>query len=235
MKVAVMQPYFFPYIGYFQLIHCVDKFVVFDDVNFIKKGWINRNRILVNGAPFMFSIPLKQMSQNKWIRDTELSDDLTWTSKFLKTLESAYKKAPQFNQIFPAVERLLQEEHPSIASLNTASLRFVCDYLGLDTTLVPSSAAYANSDLKGQYRILDICRKEGADTYINPIGGTELYDQARFEENGIQLYFLQSDASPYRQFGHDFFPYLSMLDCLMFADKAEIKQKLSEFQLITSV
>lgn len=213
----------------------MDKFVVFDDVNFIKKGWINRNRILVNGAPFLFSIPLKQISQNKWIRDTELSDEPGWVSKFLKTLESAYKKAPQFNHIFPAVEQLLQESYPSVASLNVAALRFVCEYLEVDTGVVPSSTIYANSELKGQYRILDICRQEGADTYINPIGGTELYDQALFEKTGIQLYFLQSAASPYRQFGHDFFPYLSMLDCLMFADQAEIKQKLSEFQLITSV
>lgn len=235
MKVAVMQPYFFPYIGYFQLIRCVDKFVVFDDVNFIKKGWINRNRILVNGAPFLFSIPLKQISQNKWIRDTEVSDDPSWMPKFLKTLESAYKKAPNFNHIYPAVERLLQEDHPSIAGLNVAAIRFVCDYLDIDTALIPSSTIYANNHLKGQERVLDICRQEGAETYINPAGGSELYDHAFFEENGVQLFFIRSEASPYKQFGHDFFPYLSMLDCLMFADKAAIKQKLSEFQLVTSV
>ncbi|MCK6693097.1 MAG: WbqC family protein [Thermoanaerobaculia bacterium] len=235
MKVAVMQPYFFPYIGYFQLIRCVDKFVVFDDVNFIKKGWINRNRILVNGAPFLFSIPLKQISQNKWIRDTEVSDDPSWMPKFLKTLESAYKKAPNFNHIYPAVERLLQEDHPSIAGLNVAAIRFVCDYLDIDTALIPSSTIYANNHLKGQERVLDICRQEGAETYINPAGGSELYDHAFFEENGVQLFFIRSEASPYKQFGHDFFPYLSMLDCLMFADKAAIKQMLSEFQLVTSV
>lgn len=235
MKVAVMQPYFFPYIGYFQLIRCVDKFVVFDDVNFIKKGWINRNRILVNGAPFLFSIPLKQISQNKWIRDTEVSDDPSWMPKFLKTLETAYKKAPNFNHIYPAVERLLQEDHPSIAGLNVAAIRFVCDYLDIDTTLIPSSTIYANNHLKGQERVLDICRQEGAETYINPAGGTDLYDHAFFEENGVQLFFIRSEASPYKQFGHDFFPYLSMLDCLMFADKAAIKQMLSEFQLLTSV
>lgn len=235
MKIAIMQPYFFPYIGYFQLIRCVDKFVVFDDVNFIKKGWINRNRILLNGAPFLFSIPLKQMSQNKWIRDTELSDDPGWLPKFLKTLETAYKKAPYFGEIYPAVERLLQEEHASVAGLNVAAIRFVCDYLGIETELAPTSTVYANSHLKGQHRILDICRQEGADTYINPSGGTELYEHALFEAHGVKLFFLQASASPYRQFGHDFFPYLSMLDGLMFADKADLRQKLTEFQLVTAL
>lgn len=234
MKLAIMQPYFFPYIGYFQLIQHVDKFIIYDDVNYIKKGWINRNRILINGAPGLISIPLKKASQNKLIKDTELSDDHSWKNKFEKTLESAYRKAPFFSIIFPEVQEIINRDYDSIAELNLATIRFVCQYLDIGTELVASSTRYGNAHMKAQHRILDICLQEGAGTYINPVGGMEIYDNDLFECHRIQLFFLKSIPTPYRQFGPEFQPYLSMLDCLMFLDKIKLKGKLEDFQLVSN-
>lgn len=234
MNLAIMQPYFFPYIGYFQLIRCVDKFVVYDDVNYIKKGWINRNRILVNGAPTLITIPVKNASQNRMINETELTSDRGWIPKFLKTLEQAYKKAPFFPTVFPNIEAILQAEYANIAELNVATIRFVCRYLGLETTLVPASGGYANKHLKAQHRILDICLQESATTYVNPIGGMELYDHGLFEQHQLALYFIKPAPTPYRQFGNEFHANLSMLDCLMFLEKTELAAKLEEFQLISN-
>ena len=234
MKLAIMQPYFFPYIGYFQLIQCVDKFVVYDDVNYIKKGWINRNRILVNGVPTLITIPVKNASQNRLINETALASDRGWIPKFLKTLEQAYKKAPFFPAVFPNIEAILQADYANIAELNVATIRFVCSYLGLQTTLVSNSGGYANKHLKGQHRILDICLHESATTYINPIGGMELYDHALFEQHQVTLYFIKPAPTPYSQFGNEFQANLSMLDCLMFLDKTELTAKLNDFQLISN-
>ncbi|TNE47791.1 MAG: hypothetical protein EP344_19415 [Bacteroidetes bacterium] len=233
MKIAIMQPYFFPYIGYFQLIHAVDKFVVFDDVNFIKKGWINRNRILVQQQPAMFTIPVKNVSQHRTIRDTALADDPKWKVKFLRTLEMAYKKAPCFGTIFPMLENLLAGQYTSIAELNLAGIRLVCSYLHIDTALIDSSSRYNNAQLKAQHRILDICRQEGAGTYVNAIGGQELYDLHYFAQHQVQLFFLSPEVTSYTQGGTEFHPYLSMLDTLMHLEAPAIRQKLGEFQLIT--
>ncbi|MCB0532498.1 MAG: WbqC family protein [Lewinellaceae bacterium] len=234
MKLAIMQPYFFPYIGYFQLIQCVDKFVVYDDVNYIKKGWINRNRVLVNGAPALITIPVKNASQNRLINETELASDRGWIPRFLKTLEQAYKKAPLFPAIFPNIEAILLADYANIAELNWATIRFVCNYLDLQTELVPNSGDYANKHLKAQHRILDICLQEQASTYINPIGGMEIYDHTLFEQHQIALYFLKATPTPYNQFGNEFQANLSMLDALMFLDKAALTAKLKEFQLISN-
>lgn len=105
MKIAVMQPYLFPYIGYFQLLNAVDMFVVFDDVNFIKKGWINRNNILVNRQKYLFTVPLKDASQNKLIKEVQIADD-GWQEKFLKTVAQSYKKAEFFDEAFALIEKL---------------------------------------------------------------------------------------------------------------------------------
>jgi hypothetical protein len=232
MRLAIMQPYFFPYIGYFQLLHAVDRFVIYDDVNFIKKGWINRNRILVNGEPTLFSIPLQKISQNKHIRDTELSDDPKWRDKLLRMFELAYKKAPGFPAVFPRLEALIQAEYPSVAALNLASIRFVKDYLEINTDLVASSTKYDNAHLKGQERILDICLQESARTYINPTGGMELYDPSLFEGRNIELFFIQPAPTPYRQSGPVFHANLSMIDALMFLEIPDLKTRLTECRFV---
>jgi hypothetical protein len=232
MTLAIMQPYFLPYIGYYQLIKAVDKFVIYDDVNFINRGWINRNNILSGNAAMLFTIPLMGASQNRLIREIEIMEDNTWRKRLVKTVEQAYRKAPYFEETNALFNRILFADNQKIGALATVSIRSIADYLDMDTEFVTSSAIYANDHLKAQERILDICRKENADHYINPIGGMELYSRELFEAAGIKLNFIKSGPIAYRQFNDGFVPNLSILDVLMFNSKEQVKGMLDQYELI---
>lgn len=231
IKLAIMQPYFFPYIGYFQLIAAVDKFVIYDDVNFINKGWINRNNILINGKAGLISVPLKGASQNKLIKDIAPVSENKWRNTLLKTIEQNYKKAPMYSSVYPLLQYLINDEAETISELNYKGIKAVCYYLNISTTLIPSSVVYGNSDLKGQFRILDICIKENAQHYINPVGGMELYNREVFNKEGISLSFIRSEPSPYKQLTNEFIPALSIIDVLMFNDLEQVKILLNQFNL----
>jgi hypothetical protein len=231
MKVAIMQPYFFPYIGYFQLIAAVDKFIIYDDVNFINRGWINRNNILINGKAGLISVPLSGASQNKRIKDIVPTNDNKWSIKILKTIQQNYRKAKYFSTVYGMLEKIFNTNVSNISEFNYMGIKSVCDYLGIATTIVPSSEMFANSELKGQYRILDICKKENTHHYINPTGGMELYNREVFTKEGISLSFIKSELPPYKQFTPDFTPALSIIDVLMFCDINDIKFQLKKFRL----
>ncbi len=230
--LGIMQPYFFPYIGYFQLINRVETFVIYDDVNFIKKGWINRNNILQNGKASLFTIPLVGASQNKLINEIEVENLGNWSQKFLKTIEQSYKKAPYFSAIFNLIQEVIFIDSSNIAALATKSIQKTCRYLEINTQIIEHSSQYENTALKAQYRILDICKQAQARHYINPIGGISIYDKQLFEENKILLNFIRSKPIIYQQFKGDFVPWLSMIDVLMFCHPEEIHQHLNNFELV---
>ncbi|MFC4817366.1 WbqC family protein [Flavobacterium sp. GCM10023249] len=232
MRVAIMQPYFMPYIGYFQLINAVDVFVIYDDVNYIKKGWINRNTILVNNKSFLFSVSLKDASQNKLINEISVSDVNKWKKDLLKTLNLSYKKAPFYADVFPMLERIISFEESNLAAYIMYSIQELCDYLKIDTQLVRSSEIGKNNDLKGESKIIDICVKLNASEYINAIGGMELYTKSHFMEKKINLHFLKSENIAYKQFKDEFRPWLSIIDVIMFNSIEESRKFLNKFELI---
>lgn len=232
MTIGIMQPYIFPYIGYFQMIKAVDKFVIYDDVNFINKGWINRNRILVSGAPHLFTIPLKDASQNKLIHEIELSQDGSWRKKLLKTIQQSYMKATNYSKVFQLIEEVVNLEAANISEFNLNALRKVSAYLSISTEIVSSSVLYENKHLKAQDRILDICKQENATRYINAIGGMELYDKSIFEAENIELSFIKSKEVVYSQFKNAFVPWLSVIDILMFCNIESINTYLDSYELI---
>ncbi|QNE40489.1 WbqC family protein [Hymenobacter sp. NBH84] len=236
MKVAIMQPYLFPYIGYFQLLAAADLFVVYDDVHYIKKGWINRNRILLHGAEHLFTLPCLNASQNKLINEVEVD----WASKEVRkvrlTMEMAYRKAPFFEQVYPLVQRVLEGSGPAtIAEVATHSIRAVCAYLGIDTPIVTSSQQpYHNTHLSKGARLVDIVQQEGGDQYLNPIGGEALYTKEFFAEHGIALHFVKSLPIRYAQPVPDngFVPWLSILDVLMYNEKETVMAFLQDYELL---
>jgi hypothetical protein len=232
MKIAIMQPYFFPYIGYFQLIAAVDKFVVFDDVNYINKGWINRNNILVSGKPCMITLPLKGASQNKRIHEIDLAGGEKELNKLLKTIVINYKRAPYFYPVHDLIQKIFGAASINIAEFNLTQLRLICNYLLINTQIIPSSIIYNNYHLKGEERIIDICIKENSDVYINPIGGIELYDRYKFEVKGIKLFFIKPHISEYSQLNHPFVPWLSIIDVLMFNSVEQVRQILKQYELV---
>ncbi len=227
-----MQPYLFPYIGYFQLINFVDKFVIYDDVNYIKKGWINRNRILTNDKENLFTVPLKKASQNKLIKDIEISDEKKSTNHLSETIFRSYKKAPFFDEAFGLISEILNSGEKTIAKFNFLSLKKLCAYLAIETNIIESSSVYSNSNLKQQERIIDICKKENADHYINLSGGRDLYSTEIFKSHEIKLNFMKSSCISYKQFNNEFKDSLSIIDVLMFNSKSKIMEFLGEYELI---
>jgi hypothetical protein len=230
--IAVMQPYFLPYIGYFQLIASVNKFVLLDDVNYINRGWINRNRLLLNGTAHTFTIPLHSSSQNKLIYEIELDCCQPWRDKLLRTIKQAYSKAPCYTNVSALLEGIINYPSVRLDDFLRNSLLEVVRYLSLEAEIVSSSRIYQNVQLKGQDRILDICRQEQAGTYINPIGGVDLYDRNSFSKQGVQLNFLRSHQISYSQGKGEHVPWLSILDVLMFNEPAAVRRLLTERDLI---
>lgn len=232
MKVAIMQPYILPYIGYFQLIEAVDIFIVYDNIKYTKKGWINRNRFLLGGVDSTFSLPLKKDSDYLCIRDRELAPDFN-RAKLANQLREAYQKAPYFAETFPLLENVLLEAETNLFTYLHHSIVKTCEHLGLRTPILVSSTIDIDHSLQGQDKVQALCSAVGADAYINPIGGIDLYSTDSFATRGIALSFLKSRLVEYPQFGNSFVPWLSIVDVLMFNGKVAIQSRfLGEYDLV---
>lgn len=233
MKVGIMQPYLFPYIGYFQLINTVDKFVIHDDVQYIKGGWINRNRIQINDKDYLFTFGLKKDSSLKNI-NTRFLSDLFVKEKigFLKIIQNSYKKAPYFQKVYDLLSSILNYKDLNISSFIVNSLKQICEYLEIKTPIYISSKLKKNNKLKGQDRVVDICKTFKTTIYINPIGGKMLYSNDIFKKNKMSLYFLQTNDIVYKHNEQPFIPNLSIVDVLMYNSKDEMKKMLMNFELV---
>jgi hypothetical protein len=215
MKLAIMQPYFLPYIGYFQLIAAVDVFVLYDNIKYTKKGWINRNRMLLNGADAVFSLPLSKASDSLDVVQRHLADDFN-QEKLLSQFKGAYCRAPYFSQVFPLLEKIVRNDERNLFRYIHNSIVEVCRYLDIATEIRISSEISIDHDLKGQDKVLALCQAISTDTYINASGGMELYSKDVFMGNNVELKFIKSTPFEYAQFGAPFIPWLSIIDVLMF-------------------
>lgn len=224
-----MQPYFFPYIGYYQLAYAVQKFVFLDDVAFIKQGYINRNSILLGGRPHEFSLPVAKASSFRAINDHRYIKEY---SKFFKMLEQNYRKAPYFNTAMQLVESVINQEDDSVSVKNAHSIKAVFSYLGIERDFLCSSELPRREGLKGQGRILDLCDRLALTEYINSIGGQALYSKNDFSAAGVELHFLKSQPRPYMQGSNEFIANLSMIDVLMYCDKDSIRDQLASYALV---
>ena len=229
MKLGVMQPYLFPYIGYFQLINAVDMFVLYDDVNYIKKGWINRNNILSKGGSQRITLPLQGVSQNKLINQIEIGGQ----NKILQTLRHNYGKAPYFNAVYTVIEDILLQKEKNLARFLDYQLRQICEYLKLKPQWYVSSELEKDNELRGCKKVLAICKKLEATHYINLMGGKDLYERRFFEDGNVTLSFIRSKLITYTQFGNPFVPNLSVIDAMMFNSPRDISVNiLNRFDLI---
>jgi hypothetical protein len=215
MKLAIMQPYFLPYIGYFQLIAAADAFVVYDNIKYTKKGWINRNRMLKNGQDLMFSVPLKSDSDARDICQRELAESFN-TEKLLNQFDGAYRCAPYFAQTFPLIEQIVNYSETNLFRFLHHSIVSTCVHLGIATKIVISSDIAIDHALKSVDKVLALCNALGASSYVNAIGGMDLYSKDEFQRRGIELKFIKSTAFEYPQYGGAFVPWLSIIDVLMF-------------------
>ena len=222
-RIAIMQPYFFPYIGYFHLLHAADALVLYDNLQYTKKGWINRNRMLVNGSDVLFSIPLRKASDYSTIEQREVSEDFD-RRKLLNRVRSAYQKAPHYAEAMDLFTTAIEYPEPNLFRFIKHSLVLLCEYLGIRTPIIDSSSVPNDHSPRGQDKVLAICRVLDATSYVNAIGGTALYDHAEFNAQGLDLRFIQSENRSYQQFNHPFVAWLSILDVLMFNPTERVRQ-----------
>jgi hypothetical protein len=254
-RIAIMQPYLFPYLGYFQLIHAVDTFVLYDNVKYIYQGWVNRNRLLqVNGPPFYFIIPVPKKNLSKMmIKDIKLKDD-SWKRKLLKSIYRNYKRSEYFEEVFPVVEQSIIYKTDSLSRLNKTSIINISTFLNIETHIIADPAFDTRledklkvdaSDLLNVFpeieletptkmvvRAIAICKELIAHTYINPIGGVKLYSKEDFKRNKINIHFLKMKNIKYLQNSINFHPGLSIIDVLMNCGKEGTKELLNDFTLV---
>lgn len=227
-----MQPYFFPYLGYWQLLNAVDKFVIYDDVNYIPRGYINKNSILLNGTAYRFSIPIEKASQNKLIKETKLKFDIKGKENFLKTIALAYKKAPFYKDAVTILENIIYNNESDLTKYLKYHFEKIFEYLDINTEILLSSEIEKNNECRAKEKIIEICHKLGANQYINAIGGQELYKTEDFLKNGIILNFINMNEIQYKQFYDNFVPNLSIIDIMMFNSPKTIKAMLNEYKLL---
>ena len=244
MKLAIMQPYFMPYIGYFQTMAAVDKYLLYDKVAFIKKGWINRNRIYIQNVGTQFiTIPLKNKSSFTNISDVQIDNTTDWRSKMLNLIYYNYKRSLFFDVVYPLMENSIKQSSELISEYNFVVLNQIATFLDINTPIELCTdpmyegieeqlAKYDDSLLRKYDRIKFICQANNADNYINPIGGQDLYDKKVFAEHGIKLSFVQTEQFAYPQFAPEFIPNLSIIDVLMHNGKEGTKQVLNAYALI---
>jgi hypothetical protein len=230
-----MQPYFMPYIGYWQLLSAVDRFIVLDDVAFIRRGWINRNRILVNGRVHLFTLPVRAASQNRTINELELATDAGWRKSFASTLEQSYRKAPCFEETMDFLAPILADCRGRLLPFLVSSIDAVASHLDIRTPRTLASSVDDRQRSRGQERIVDFCRIEGATDYINLPGGRELYRKETFQRCGIRLGFLAPHLRPYRQHPPgQWWPWLSIIDLLMNLGAQGARQELAQYRIDTT-
>jgi len=234
VRIAIMQPYFLPYLGHFQLIGAVDRFVVYDNIKFTKKGWINRNRLLANGEPSTLTLPIRNDSDDLDIRDRYLARDFDRT-KLLNKVHGTYRSAPFFAPTCALFEAIITCSEENLFSFILHSLNLTCAHIGIRTPLVVSSSIPVDHGLRAEDRVLAICQAEKAATYINPHSGAQLYSPSRFTQSRIELRFLKPRSPVYRQFADPFVPSLSIIDVLMFNPLPLIQDWLAtEYELLSA-
>lgn len=228
-----MQPYFFPYIGYFQLINAVNEFIIYDNIEFSRKGWVQRNRVLSGNSEAFISLPIKKGSDYLDIDKRFLAD--SWPierEKMLNKLKETYKISPMFSDVYPILDHSLRSNELNLFRFLVTSLQTVMEYLDIKTPLIVSSSIDIDHKLKAEDKVLALVKKRNAGTYINPIGGLEFYSKQRFKNNGINLRFLKANNIEYPQFKNQFIPFLSIIDVMMFNTKAQIKDYLKQYTLV---
>jgi len=228
-----MQPYFLPYIGYFQLIAYCDTFVVYDDIEYTKRGWINRNRILAAGTARTITLPLRRDSDYLDVRDREIAPEFD-PKGTLALLRQSYRQAPHWPNYQQLVESILQFPGRNLFDFVANSVSRIMERLDIRTEVVVSSTLGIERTFRGEERVLATCAALGATEYVNPIGGLDLYSDSAFADRGIGLSFLRSRLTPYPQFAFPWVEALSIVDTMMFVEPSELDSRVrSDFELVT--
>ncbi len=230
-KIAIMQPYFLPYIGYFQLLNVVNEFILYDIIQYTKKGWINRNRYLLHGQDTYFTLPLKKDSDYLPIAERYITETFN-KKKLFSQINHAYARAPYKMETLTLFESILFYNENNLFKYIHHSILTLCQYLGIETPIILSSTLEYENALKAQEKVIALCKARNATEYINLSGGMNLYAQEDFKEAGMALKFLKAKNFEYPQLENNFIPSLSILDVLMFNGKTKTINLLCEYEIV---
>lgn len=217
-----MQPYFFPYIGYFQLIHCVDTYVNLDHVSFMKRSYMTRN-VLKNNTPI--NVNVWGASQNKKCNEIYVNFENNYISNFLKKLENLYSKESNYDIILNDI--ILPEfinREVTISELNLNLIKRICNYLDIQTKIINTSNGFTT--LKKEKGLKSIIKQIGSNVYINAIGGQSLYNKEDFKNDNIELNFIKMGNVDFDNKNS------SILDLLFRYDKSHIQKQIVNYKLI---
>lgn len=226
MKVALMQPYFFPYLGYYQLINSVNEFVIFDEVQYIRRSWITRNKILnAHKESIYINVPVCKSPRETKIKDIRIINDINWQKKIIHQL-LYYKDAPNFSSVMEFVKECLNIKFDNINQLNTSLLRKTCNLLNINThiSVLSEKLPFINEANEADEWGIIVSKALEASTYINAIGGKEFYSSQKYKDEGLNIQFINPILEPYKQFNHEFVPGLSIIDVLMFNKINKVKE-----------
>ena len=243
--LGIMQPYFFPYLGYFQLINESKKFILYDKVSFRKESWITRNRILEKGSGLtsMIQMPSKNKSSYKLISEMQIDESKSWRKKILNQLFLSYKKSAHFDEVYPMLESCINNKNSMIQEYNSELIKKICTYLEIDTDIVCDNnyatdiernlemRATKNQLHKKTQRVIDLCKFHDMQNYLNPINGTDLYSKEDFKRMGYTLNFIEMSVFNYEQFNHPFTSHLSIIDVLFHLGKSGTISILNQFKI----
>ena len=256
MRLAIMQPYFMPYIGYFQAIAAVDKYILYSNLTFIKEAWMNRNRLLMrDGTIVLATVPIRSKSSHTMIYDVEIDNSKPWKEKLLRTLQMCYSRKPYYDETYPLIVDLLAPDYNLLKDLNAATTIGIARHLGINTQIEADNSRYLPMEHTLQYiesdysllphlerthpirkvaRVIEMCRREGADHFINAIGGQQLYSKDEFAQYGIRINFVQTNPIQYRQDTKtgEFVPNLSIIDVLMNNGREGTQLLLTQYTLV---
>jgi len=235
-RIAIMQPYFFPYIGYWQLLHAADVFVIYDDGMFIKGGWIAHNRILgQDGRPVMIGVDIIGKSRNRQINELQRQVCIPRAKSMIRKLYHLYHKAPHYTEAMRVIEPIMLDEEPNLYCFLAKQLKQVAAYLGIDTEFHLSSEVCKEGLKHVEDKVFRICHHFGIIDYINPSGaGMQFYNKAHWKEaGGINLQFLRRNEDiSYKQFNNEFVPDLSIIDLMMFCSRDELHNILNQYHFL---
>lgn len=236
VKIAIMQPYFFPYLGYFSLIKNTDKFILLDTVQFIRHGWIERNRILKQNEGWLyFKVPLIKHSRGTLINDIQIDNNLKWKQKILSQIQLYKRVAPHYFKVHEILTEIFENEFNDIVTLNESILKAICNYLELDATILifSKSGILIDTPKAPDEWALNICKAIGNVTeYWNPPGGKSFFDKSKYKKANINLKFQEINLSPYNQNRKNFESGLSIIDVMMFNNPEKINKMLDHYELI---
>lgn len=237
MRLALMQPYFFPYLGYFSLIAATDRWVAYDTPQFPREGWVKRNRVLtMGGSAWKYvGIPVVRGPLDTPIHAVRIDSRVDWRGDILRNLDYYREhRAPYYRETLEFLQRTLHAAHDGLSALLVSCLRATCDHVGLPARIEVFSELNLEVEPTEtpQDRVVAIARALEATTYVNLPGGKDLYDRRQFALHGIELLFVAPGLPPYDQHRGDFIPGLSIIDALMWNSPGDVRTLIQNYGLV---